>query len=46
LTADVASFDEKRVRELAEEAKRNCPISKLLNAEMDLTVRIGTTAEA
>jgi lipoyl-dependent peroxiredoxin len=46
LTADVASLDEKRVRELAEEAKRNCPISKLLNAEMDLTVRIGTTAEA
>jgi osmotically inducible protein OsmC len=39
LTADVGGIDESRLRELAEDAKRNCPISKLLKAEMELTVR-------
>ena len=38
LTADVP-LDEARLRELAEDAKKNCPISKLLNAEMDLEIR-------
>jgi lipoyl-dependent peroxiredoxin len=38
LTADVA-LDEARLRELAEEAKKNCPVSKVLNAEMTLDVR-------
>lgn len=38
LTAEVP-LDEARLRELAEDAKKNCPISKLLNAEMDLEVR-------
>jgi lipoyl-dependent peroxiredoxin len=38
LTADVP-LDEARLRELAEEAKTNCPVSKLLNAEMTLDVR-------
>ncbi len=38
LTADV-QIDEARLRELAEEAKANCPISKLLNAETTLEVR-------
>ena len=32
-------LDEDRLRELAEEAKANCPVSKLLNAEMALEVR-------
>ena len=41
LKADVPSLDEARLRELAEGAKANCPISKLLDAEMDLTVTIG-----
>ena len=36
--ADVP-LDEARLRELAEDAKKNCPISKLLNAEMDLEIR-------
>jgi osmotically inducible protein OsmC len=39
LTADVPGIDEERLRALAEDAKRNCPVSKLLKAEMELTVR-------
>jgi lipoyl-dependent peroxiredoxin len=39
LTADVP-LDEAHLRELAEEAKTNCPVSKLLNAEMTLDVRV------
>jgi len=46
LTADVPSIDESRLRDLAEDAKRNCPISKLLNADMDLTVHVGAAAGA
>lgn len=38
LSANVA-LDDARLRELAEDAKKNCPISKLLNAEMSLEVR-------
>ena len=38
LTADVP-LDEARLRELAEDAKKNCPISKLLNAEMNLEIK-------
>ena len=38
LTADVP-IDDARLRELAEEAKKNCPISKLLNAEMELEIK-------
>ncbi len=44
LTAEVPSIDEARLRELAEEAKANCPISKLLDAEMDLEVSVRQTA--
>ena len=40
LTLDAnVPLDEDRLRELAEEAKANCPVSKLLNAEMALEVR-------
>jgi osmotically inducible protein OsmC len=39
LTADVPGIDDERLRALADEAKRNCPVSKLLKAEMELTVR-------
>ncbi len=39
LTADVP-LEEARLRELAEDAKANCPISKLLNAETSLEVRV------
>jgi osmotically inducible protein OsmC len=46
LTADVPGLDESRLRALAEDAKKNCPISKLLNADMDLTVNVGAGAEA
>jgi osmotically inducible protein OsmC len=46
LTADVRGIEESRLRDLAEDAKRNCPISKLLNAEMELTVNVGAAAEA
>jgi osmotically inducible protein OsmC len=46
LSADVPGLDEGRLRALAEDAKRNCPISKLLKADMDLTVRAGAAAGA
>ena len=38
LTGEVP-LDEAKFRELAEDAKKNCPISKLLDAEMDLEIR-------
>jgi lipoyl-dependent peroxiredoxin len=38
LTGEVP-LEEAKFRELAEDAKKNCPISKLLNAEMDLEIR-------
>ena len=44
LTGDVPDVDDEALRRLAEDAKANCPVSKLLNAEMELTVR--TKAEA
>jgi osmotically inducible protein OsmC len=40
LTASVPGIDEARLRELAEEAKKTCPISKLLKAEMNLDVTV------
>jgi osmotically inducible protein OsmC len=40
LTATVPGIDEEKLRGLAEEAKANCPISKLLNAEMNLEVTV------
>lgn len=46
LTASVPDIDEKKLRELADEAKANCPISKLLDAEMDLEVKIEAGAAA
>ena len=44
LSADVPDIEEARLRELAEQAKANCPISKLLNAEMSLEVKVGQPA--
>lgn len=44
LKANVPGIDEARLRELAEGAKANCPISKLLNAEMSLEVSVGALA--
>lgn len=44
LTADIPGIGEDKLRRLAEEAKKNCPVSKLLNAEMQLTVRIAAEA--
>jgi osmotically inducible protein OsmC len=46
LTADVPALDEARLRALAEDAKANCPISKLLDAEMDLKVHVASEATA
>jgi len=46
LKADVPGFDQDKLQDLAEDAKKNCPISKLLNADMDLTVHAGAAAEA
>jgi len=44
LRANVPGISEDDLRRLAEEAKANCPISKLLNAEMDL--KVTTAADA
>jgi osmotically inducible protein OsmC len=41
LTASVPGIGEARLRELAQGAKANCPVSKLLNAEMTLEVTVG-----
>ncbi len=38
LTGDVSGIDEKKFTELAEKAKKNCPVSKLLNADINLEV--------
>ena len=46
LRASVPGIEEAKLRSLAEEAKKNCPISKLLKAEMDLTVEVGGSADA
>ena len=46
LRASVPGIEEAKLRELAEGAKANCPISKLLNAEMTLDVEISAAAEA
>jgi osmotically inducible protein OsmC len=46
LTASVPGIDEGRLRELAEEAKRNCPVSKLINAEMTLEVNVSQAVNA
>jgi osmotically inducible protein OsmC len=39
LDATVPGIGEERFREVAEDAKANCPISKLLNAEISLDIR-------
>jgi len=44
LTAKVPGVDDARLRELAEGAKANCPISRLLNAEMNLEISTGAYA--
>ena len=46
LTADVPQLDDDRLRALAEDAKKNCPVSKLLKADMELTVHAGAKAGA
>ena len=43
LTADVPGIEEDRLRAIGEDAKKNCPISKLLKAEMDLKVTVAAT---
>lgn len=44
LTADVPGLSEDELRALAEGAKANCPVSKLINAEMTLNVKVGAAA--
>jgi osmotically inducible protein OsmC len=46
LRADVPDLDEDKLRALAEDAKKNCPISKLLDADMDLKIHTGAEASA
>jgi osmotically inducible protein OsmC len=44
LSADVPSVEESRLRALAEDAKAHCPVSRLLNADITLNVRVGAPA--
>jgi osmotically inducible protein OsmC len=46
LEARVAGIEEGRFAGIAQEAKANCPISKLLNADIDLDFRLLAEAEA
>ena len=46
LAADVPGIDEQRLRELAAEAEKNCPVSKLFKAEIGLTVSVAVPATA
>ena len=46
LTAAVPGIEEDRLRQVAEDAKANCPISKLLKAEVTLEVTVHAEAEA
>lgn len=46
LHAEVPHLDEDRLRSLAEVAKKNCPVSKLLDTDMELTVRTGASTVA
>src|SRR5947209_12062045 len=46
LTADVPKLEESRVRALAEDAKAHCPVSRLLNADITLTVKVESPAAA
>jgi osmotically inducible protein OsmC len=46
LRTDVPDLDEDKLRALAEDAKKNCPISKLLDADMDLKIHTGAEASA
>jgi osmotically inducible protein OsmC len=41
LVATVPGLEEARFREIAEDAKANCPVSKLLNAEISLEISLG-----
>ena len=41
LTGNVAGIDEAKFRELAQEAEKNCPISKVLNCDITLDVTFG-----
>lgn len=46
LTASVPGIEEERLRALAEDAKANCPISKMLNADMGLEINVRESAPA
>jgi osmotically inducible protein OsmC len=41
VSAKIPGLSEEDFQRLAEDAKANCPVSKLLNAEMSLTVTVG-----
>jgi osmotically inducible protein OsmC len=40
LTASVPTLDEARFKELAESAEKNCPVSKLMRAELTLDAKL------
>ncbi len=40
LSAEIEGIDESRFQQIAQDAKANCPISKLLNAEISLDAKL------
>ncbi len=46
VTVDATGADQAKVREAAESAKKNCPISKLLNAEVSMDFRVSQAKAA
>ena len=42
LVAEVPGLDEAEFRKLADDAKANCPISRLLNAEVTLDAKLAS----
>ena len=45
LTARVPGIDEARFRQLADDAKANCPVSKVLNAQITLDAKLEGAAQ-
>ena len=41
LTAKVPNLDEAKFKEIAADAKANCPVSRVLNAEISLDAKLG-----
>lgn len=46
VNAKVPGIDQEKFDECAQDAKKNCPISKLLNTEISMEAKLATMSEA